>query len=684
MHNERKCSLKMSTSLFQKLLIGQKAIKELGSYKVALFFIYHLLLKLNYFHFRCPANKPDKPSIEFLNQFNPILDLFPFSVPTKNELQTCIGRKSIQLLETADEIVDGNWRYFGGELHKLDFSPKQNDLHWSDFHDQPESDEDYKFIWESARFCWVYPLGSAFILTGDEKYFHAFFNNYANFLDKNPPNLGPNWISAQEVALRIIALCFAYQVFHSSAGFMDHHKGKILGSIYQHAARIPATLSYAKAQNNNHLISEAVGLIIAGSVLKGLPESNRYSKLGWKLFVEAIDKQIFNDGSYVQQSTNYHRMMLQLSILAVQTGKKAGFTLPVSTTKKLRLATQWLFGMMDEISGLTPNLGHNDGSNILPLAQAAYQDYRPTIQCASLCFFNQPALNPGVWDELGLWLGFIKNQNSKPAAGNYHLHQFEMPPSRIGNNNGWGIIRAVTFQDRPAHADQLSVDLWWHGHNIALDPGTYRYTAPAPWNNSLSNTPVHNTITINDKNQMLKAGRFLWLDWAQAKITKKDPTEWTVIAEHNGYKKAGVKHQRQLSMIDDSIWEIRDELLPFHPMSEEFQITLQWLLPDGAWHLDSPNLAIDTDIFRLKLSIEIAANSTDLNDQPGSNIQIIRCGEILFGKDQSLPNFGWFSPTYGFKTPAISFRYILNSKSAISIISRLHIMAPVQDHNRIV
>ncbi len=674
----------MSTSLLKKLLIGQKALVELGFFKVANFSLYQLLLKSNYFRIRCPVYKPNQPPIDFFNQLSPSLDLFPFSVPSKNALLTCLESYKFTLLMSADEIVAGNWRFFGGEIRKLDFSWKGGDKHWSDFYDQPESDIDLKYIWESSRFCWVYSLGSAFILTGDERYAQTFYDNYANFSENNPPNIGPNWISAQEVALRIIALCFAYQVFQTSSGFKDQYKANILRSIYQHAARIPATLSYSRAQNNNHLISEAVGLIIAGSVLKGIPESNHYWKLGWKLFLEGIDKQVFIDGSYIQQSTNYHRMMLHLCILAVQTGKKAGMALPESLANKLELATQWLFGMMDEISGGTPNLGHNDGSNILPLAPLDYQDYRPTLQSASLCFFNQPALDPGVWDVLGLWFGFSQDDNHKPIISNACLHQFEIPLSRINNNNGWGMIRAVRFQDRPAHADQLNVDLWWRGRNIALDAGTYRYTAPPPWNNSLSDTAVHNTIIINENNQMLKAGRFLWLDWAQAKITRKYPSYGEIIAEHDGYKKDGVKYQRQLSMVDDSIWEIRDELTPYHPMSDDFQITLHWLLPDGVWHLDSSKLAIETDIFRLVLSIEIESGLYEKNFQPGSNIQIIRGGEILSGKNQSLPNFGWFSPTYGLKIPAISIRYHLSTKSAISILSRWHILPITQDHNRIV
>ena len=88
--------------------------------------------------------------------------------------------------------------------------------------------------------------------------------------------------------------------------------------------------------------------------------------------------------------------------------------------------------------------------------------------------------------------------------------------------------------------------------------------------------------------------------------------------------------------------------------------------------------------FILELSIELEAKLNENGLHPAPDIQIIRGGEILSGKNQSLPTFGWFSPTYGQKIHAISIRYGLSSSSAITIISRWHILSTIQDHNRIV
>ena len=83
---------------------------------------------------------------------------------------------------------------------------------------------------------------------------------------------------------------------------------------------------------------------------------------------------------------------------------------------------------------------------------------------------------------------------------------------------------------------------------MARDPGTYHYNAALPWENALSGTDVHNTITLNGQDQMTRAGRFLWLDWAQARLA---PAESALTADHNGYRQFGVFHKRTVTALED-------------------------------------------------------------------------------------------------------------------------------------
>ncbi len=84
--------------------------------------------------------------------------------------------------------------------------------------------------------------------------------------------------------MRLIALSFAVQVFKPSPHFDKKCEQSVAEAIIHHARRIEVTLAYARAQNNNHLVSEAVGLVLAAHLLSDWPEARRWRKTGWKWF----------------------------------------------------------------------------------------------------------------------------------------------------------------------------------------------------------------------------------------------------------------------------------------------------------------------------------------------------------------------------------------------------------------
>ena len=129
---------------------------------------------------------------------------------------------------------------------------------------------------------------------------------------------------------------------------------RLLASIVEHAQRIPPTILYARAQNNNHLITEAVGLYTAGCLLLDHPQSARWRKLGWRWFTWAILHQIDPDGTYVQQSTNYHRLMLEAALWFFAQARQADQPLPAPVQQRLAVATRWLYAYFDKISGFVP------------------------------------------------------------------------------------------------------------------------------------------------------------------------------------------------------------------------------------------------------------------------------------------------------------------------------------------
>ncbi len=119
-------------------------------------------------------------------------------------------------------------------------------------------------------------------------------------------------MSGQEVALRLVAFVWAGQVFASASASTPQRKASLAAAVAAHAARIPPTLVYARSQQNNHLLSEAVGLLTAGLALPDHPGAASWRDLGWRWLNKGLQSQIDGYGEYSQHSTNYQRLMLQL------------------------------------------------------------------------------------------------------------------------------------------------------------------------------------------------------------------------------------------------------------------------------------------------------------------------------------------------------------------------------------
>ncbi len=578
--------------------------------------------------------------------------------PSREALTAVIGSGAPELLAEADEITHGKVRLFGGPLIPLNLVPAGGLRHWTDYETgrAPWGVEDVKFTWEPARFGWAVTLARAFQLTGNAIYAQSFSRLAETYFQANPANMGPNWTSGQEVALRLICLAFSAQVFGAAAPVSPARLAEL-------AARIPPTLVYARAQNNNHLLSEAVGLYSAAALLPNHPQADTWRKTGWRWINHCFQHQIAPDGAYIQHSMNYHRLMLQLALWARCVAHSQGQMLPPESQAHLAAATQWLLERLDPICGRAPNLGHNDGAYILPLAGGGYNDYRPVAQAASRAFLGSPFLPPGQWDEMSLWLGDLT-----PDETRTHTITLDPQPHLIlRSRESWASLRALQHTTRPGQADQLHVDLWWRGEAVTLDPGTFQYNAAPPWENALAGTAVHNTVTVGNQDQMRRAGRFLWLDWPKVHIYNFSAGDRKLRAFHEGYvRRFKVIHRREISQDGENAWLVVDKLLASGRPGLT-SMTLHWLLPDHPWQLTGQTLILETPHGPVQYTI--AADRSEIPPE----IQLIRAGQTLVGPPADSPIFGWYSPTYSVKIPALALRFTWRAIPPLEISTRIQL-----------
>ncbi len=588
------------------------------------------------------------------------------------------GEQSV--LREADRILAGNLPFFGQLSFACNFPPRwfdnpvtgqsvASDETWTHMRFASPSYGDLKFILEPSRFLFAYPLVRAYALTGDERFPRAFWRAIEDWAENSPPMAGPLWICGQECSLRILAWSFALHSFIHSPSTTSHRVGLLVSMIAAHAWRTEQTLGYARSQRSNHLISEAVGLWTAGTLYPELKEAAAWQNLGADLLHQAVLDQITAEGVLQQSSFNYQRMILHLLLWTLRLARTHCAPLHEEIGVRAQAAFDFIRSWVDSASGLAPNYGSDDGSLIFPLAPGAYRDYRPLLQLGA-AVLDRPAVPPGCWDESPLWFGVKPRVAQRVPA--VSVPSVDTGYFRLGDDNSWALIRAGRYTRRPFQADQLHVDLWWQGINLARDAGTYLYNGPAPWNNGFAGTSIHNTVTVEHRDQMRRAGRFLWVEWAQAS-GRLLPSPNSIVAdrfegEHNGYKDLGVNHRRTVQWLPGSGWVIVDDI----EGTGNHNVRLHWLAPD-----------LPCQISDLPFQVLFTVPASHIRWNIFSNVPgvaaVIRTGKQLAmqaddntAPSLAIPNmqmFGWEAATYGDLRPAISMFYQAHSQLPVRIVT---------------
>lgn len=520
----------------------------------------------------------------------------------------------------ADDYARGRFLYYSRHVHDLGWPPDwlrnpladvrhQNLKHWCDTPTHSPTFGDVKDVWEPSRFACAYWLVRAYAMTGKASYPEAFWELFESWRRQNPPNMGPNWKCGQETALRTMAWCFALFGFWNAPSTTPERVVDMVKIIAVQADRIAENIAYAVSQKNNHALSEAVGLLTTGLLFPELRQARRWQAIGRRVLDEQIPKQIANDGSYVQQSMNYHRVMLHDCLWAFRLADLNGMPFSDEVTRRVAKAGEFLFQMLDTESGCVPNYGPNDGAVVLPLAACDYVDYRPTVQAVGYQANRQLTLASGPWDEMLVWLFGVDSLASLRSA--------EMPVSTrfdtggyytIRGRSGWCMVRCHSYRSRPGHVDMLHIDLWHRGVNVLGDSGTYKYYEPGNpgMERYFKDISAHNTVEVDGAGPLELVSRFLWMPWPEARCLQHREDFWQ--GEHYGYNRPPwhVVHRRTIETTADGSWRVIDDLLG----SGEHEARLRWHWPDGEYELNEADGRLDLQLSCGRASFKIKTDSS--------------------------------------------------------------------------
>ncbi|WAC11263.1 alginate lyase family protein [Dyadobacter pollutisoli] len=436
--------------------------------------------------------------------------------------------------------------------------------HWTEIPDFLKEAGDIKYVWEKSRFTFLYDL-IRYDLHFEEDQSQLVFSLILDWINENPVNCGPNWKCGQEISLRVLNWVFALHYYRVSDNLTQEIFDQIIGSIYDQMVHVAENISFSRTVvRNNHALTETLALYIIGLLFPFFPESRHWRKKGKEWFETEIEYQIDEEGTFLQFSMNYHRIVVQLLAWAFKLAELNGEHWGENVYDRARKSVKFLHACQDDKSGWLPNYGHNDGALFFPLTSCHFRDFRPQLTALSRLLEMGLGYGNGPWNEESAWLGIEKKpkmvlvRETKWAfpKGGYYLLRDEYSTT---------FLRCGAYQNRPFQADNLHLDIWVNGKNILRDAGTYSYYTDGQCAEYFSGTIAHNTAMPGNYDQMSKQSRFIWFHWVRKArgVIREEHGFQIIEAEFEGFEHIGrgIIHKRKvMKKIGSLHWQIEDWL----------------------------------------------------------------------------------------------------------------------------
>ena len=469
-------------------------------------------------------------------------------------------KKSILYL--ADQAILGNLFAFSAfyldygdpidwHLHPISGVRVSSRKKWFQIPDFDNSRGDIKTIWEPSRFTHFLHFSRAYVLTKNKKYYEAFSKQLSAWLDKNPYGYGPNHKCGQEATLRMMNVLIAYSVFRDYGMISDKDENNVQELVKRSYKKVLSNFFYAhKCIKNNHTISEITGMMLGAKA----SDDTKQLKKAFRLLNKEIDKQFTLDGGYIQDSFTYQRFSLQVLEFVLSIENTTEFSINQTNKDKLINSISLLYNHLDKKTNDIPNYGSNDGAFVFPFTTNGYRDFVSSLNSLHVLLTKTKITDNPKYQEEKLWFNSDKEENLSPKPPSTNTKSYPNAGLHVFKNKET-MLMAISkkHKTRPGQPHQHHIDLWHKGANVFCDNGSYSYAESNDF--KISNTTAHNTIQIDEKEQMRKKGKFFTYGWTKQKDIEFSNNYFrSVMQSVNGYEhKREIKWNNQSFIIDDYV-----------------------------------------------------------------------------------------------------------------------------------
>ncbi len=488
--------------------------------------------------------------------------------------------EKIILLTAADEIVDQNISLFGRNYSYPDGVDWHRDpqgsfrwplIHWSKIRVvDEEADNDPKFVWELNRHQFLLWPAIAWRLTGEEKYAEAVVALLVDWIDKNPAEMGINWVESLELGTRLFTWVWLLELLQNSKLLSRDVITKIMLSMEQQAWHLERYLSFYTSPNT-HLTGEILGLFTYSLFVEQNQTATRRLAFSRKIMEQELIKQSGLDGVHKELATTYHRYTLEYAFFYVLLCQGNGFDLSDELLQRIEKMCEFLL-FTQRPDATVPVIGDNDGGCALPLSPVDFFSWRVPLALGAVLFRRgdfKKQVGEMPWQLWWLLGGDAERQwheliEGQPCGGNrvFKDARYLLWRSNWKNDADYIFFDAGKMGFLSAghsHADYLSFELALEGTPLLVDPGTSSYHDFSK-RNLERDTSWHNTIEVDGKGQVEPAGSFQWSSLPESGRGEivRTPSHEVLVASHDVYD--DVEHRRWLLPLQTGVILLVDQL----------------------------------------------------------------------------------------------------------------------------
>lgn len=472
-----------------------------------------------------------------------------------------------ELVEAADRIMQGSFTFFGYPRVNFqlpidwNYDPLAN-VRWPDLPshriDHRVAAGDVKWIWELNRLQHLPILAEAWLFTGDNRYSRMVFEHLDSWIAQNDTDRGIAWRGAFELGIRSISIAIALQGVRDAPELTVDRYARYVRLLGTFAARCWRNRSLHSSANN-HLVGEMAGLAVISMLFPELKQSQRWERLALATLSDEANKQILPDGGGAEQAVGYQVFTIELLQLVALLQVARDGTHPRAITDAIERSCAYLRAVIGK-NDPAPRYGDDDEGFALRLGPQPVRTVRDHLGSASAFSWGSTPAGEEVDSLEAQWFRALASAFPSELQSNNLCSDVEVPGAFYARDSGLVVLRRgrqrITMDvgslgylsiAAHGHADALAVTLSVDNHDVISDPGTGSYYGHPQWRAAMRSTRSHATISVDDEDQSINVGPFMWSKHARTKVRKVDLRGGVIDAEHDGYlRRFGVLHRRWL------------------------------------------------------------------------------------------------------------------------------------------